>query len=140
MTGSDGEKPESTHGLVVELDPVVAGESALLHVAGELDIATAPLMLSELTDLAGRQYRHVDLDLLHLTFCDGSGLMALLEGRRRIAQRGGAVKLHDPRPTLRRLLDIYDLTLDLEPRLPPRSGVPLPLQRLTMLPPAQRTD
>lgn len=142
MTRSNVEQPwpESNHGLVVELDPDVAGERALVHVAGQLDISTAPILVSELFDLAGRQHRHIDLDLLHLTFCDGSGLAALLEGRRRITQHGGAVTLHDPCTSLRRILDIYDLTLDLEPRVPPRSGVPLPVNQLAMLPPAQRTD
>lgn len=91
-----------------------AGSGVSLHVAGELDLLTAPLLLSELTGLAQAGYRHVDLDLLGVTFCDGTGLTALLAGQRELARRGGGILLHDPCWSLRKMLEIFDLSLALE--------------------------
>ena len=114
--------PERGPGLVVEPATEVAGGRVVVRAAGELDMSTAPTLLAELTRVAGSGCTHVDLDLLRVRFCDGSGLAVLLEGRRRIAEGGGGVTVHDPCPSLRRILDICDLTLTLQPRDTPRPG------------------
>ncbi|WP_380163370.1 STAS domain-containing protein [Jannaschia sp. R86511] len=88
-----------------------------MHIEGELDLLTAPSLLSELTGLARAGYCHVDLYLRDVTFCDGTGLTALLKGQREFARRGGRVLVHDPCWSLRTLLDIFELTLALEPRV-----------------------
>lgn len=111
--------PEPQQLLRVHLDPASSEDRALVHVAGEIDLSTAPALLDELTTLAGSDYHHVDIDLLHVRFCDGAGLAVLLEGRRRLTDRGSTVALHDPCPSLQRILDICGLTLDLEPRETP---------------------
>lgn len=102
--------------LSVELDPTSTAERAVVHAAGELDMATAPALLRVLTDLARQGCRHVDVDLREVAFCDGSGLAVLLEANRRLAAHGGGMTLHDPCRSLQRILDICDLTLDLQAR------------------------
>lgn len=87
-----------------------------VHAAGELDLLTASTLLTELTRLAQAGYRDVDLDLLGVTFCDGTGLTALLAGRREFARHGGRVLVHDPCWSLQKMLSVFDLTLALEPR------------------------
>ncbi|MFD9467242.1 STAS domain-containing protein [Streptomyces sp. NPDC060027] len=53
------------------------GNTVLLCLTGELDLATAPLLHQALTTaLAGRP-RRLHLDLTALVFCDGTGLRAL---------------------------------------------------------------
>ncbi|WP_371666570.1 STAS domain-containing protein [Streptomyces sp. NBC_00289] len=53
------------------------GDTVLLRLTGELDLATTPLVHQALTTaLAGHPWR-LHLDLTDLVFCDGTGLHAL---------------------------------------------------------------
>lgn len=120
-TGSDVVRPwpDQRPVLTLELDLTSSTERALVHLAGDLDMATAPTLLATLTDLAEQGCRSVDLQMRDVAFCDGSGLAVLLEGHRRMRQRDGRITLHDPCPSLLRILDICDLDLNLEPRPTP---------------------
>jgi anti-sigma B factor antagonist len=109
-------RPGPDPGLTVDHTRSTETGRTAVHVGGELDMATAPLLLTEITALAAAGHLHVDFRLHRLTFCDGSGFSALLDGRRQLARRGGSVLLHDPCRSLRRILDIFDMTLGLETR------------------------
>ncbi|MFE9139630.1 STAS domain-containing protein [Streptomyces sp. NPDC007355] len=52
-------------------------DTVLLGLAGELDLATAPLVHRAVTAALAGHPRTLCLDLAGLTFCDGTGLRAL---------------------------------------------------------------
>ncbi|MGW4757727.1 STAS domain-containing protein [Streptomyces chartreusis] len=65
----------------------------LLQVAGELDMATAPLVDHAIAACLAEQPQHVYLDLSQLEFCDRTGLGALLRARHRARAQGATVHL-----------------------------------------------
>jgi anti-sigma B factor antagonist len=68
---------------------------ALLTVAGELDIATAPRVRTAVAHLMGQGIRHVEVDLSDCVFIDSSGMGALLWSAHRLRAAGGdLVVLH----------------------------------------------
>lgn len=77
----------------------------IIAVVGELDIATAPVLVRELGPLADRG-GHLVLDLSRLRFCDCSGLNVLDLLRQRAAVCGGSVRLLAISPALRRLITL----------------------------------
>ncbi|MEI7030010.1 STAS domain-containing protein [Streptomyces pratensis] len=54
------------------------GDLALAHVAGELDIATAPILRAQALALIEQGHRRLILDLAAVTFCDSTGFSALI--------------------------------------------------------------
>jgi anti-anti-sigma factor len=75
-------------------------------VAGEIDLATAPVVEEVLTDLLIRNPSGLELDLGDVTFLDCSGLNALLRLRERAAEKGVALTVSALSPTVGRVLDI----------------------------------
>ncbi|MER6434686.1 STAS domain-containing protein [Streptomyces sp900105245] len=91
--------------------------TVLLHLAGELDLATAPLVENAVAAcLAGRP-RHILLDLADLTFCDGTGLRALRRVTDRVHAAGVALCLTGVHPHLERSLDHHLGSPSPSPRL-----------------------
>ena len=81
-----------------------------VEVIGELDFATRSALDEQLEEVtAGRGSPHVALDLSHLSFCDSSGLNALIAARKRVHAAGGDLVLLNPRPRLTELLRITGL-------------------------------
>lgn len=76
-------------------------------VRGDVDLATAPLLLSALLD-AVRQHRPrvLELDLAGLTFLDARGVSALLRTHLVARELGCRLRLLRPRPHIRRVLDL----------------------------------
>jgi anti-sigma B factor antagonist len=80
-----------------------------LHVAGELDIATAPELARAVdAGLDGRsgEFR---LDLSGLTFLDSSGAQALLHARAAVESRGRRLVLVAAQRPVRRALEVMGL-------------------------------
>jgi anti-anti-sigma factor len=66
----------------LEVSAVVADKTAIVHVAGELDLATAP-ELEEVLHGLERECARIVLDLSHLAFIDSTGLrLAVIEHHR----------------------------------------------------------
>src|SRR3954451_16947535 len=66
----------------LEVSAVVSDKTAIVHIAGELDLATAPELETVLHGLE-RQCARIVLDLSHLTFIDSTGLrLAVMEHHR----------------------------------------------------------
>ncbi len=63
--------------------------TAVLSVAGELDIATATRLRGEVGDLMGQGVRHLEIDLEGCTFIDSTGMGALLWATHRLQAVGG---------------------------------------------------
>jgi anti-anti-sigma factor len=78
----------------------------VLGVDGELDAFTADTVRSALEAVDQTGSDRVVVDLEHVTFIDSSGLLGLLQGRDRLAQRGIRLLIRNPQPQARRLFDL----------------------------------
>jgi anti-anti-sigma factor len=63
-------------------------DGVVLTVAGELDIATAPLLRERLTAAIGAGVRRLVLDLRPVSFMDSVAVAAILHARRDLGQVG----------------------------------------------------
>jgi anti-anti-sigma factor len=86
-----------------------AEDREILHLDGELDPHTAPLLKQEVDRLAEAGARNIVLDLSRLQFIDSSGLRVVISAHRDIADRGGELTLRSPSETAQRLLEITGL-------------------------------
>ena len=77
---------------------------ALLTLAGEIDLSSAPVLREHLARCIHEGALTVDIDLTGVTFCDCAGLGIMIDARRRLAGGGGVLRLHHPRPAVARLL------------------------------------
>jgi anti-sigma B factor antagonist len=87
------------------------GTTAVLRLAGELDLATADLLRERVRALLGpgNDVSKLVLDLAGLEFLDVTGLGALLEARRKLAAVGATLTLRRPRPMVVRMLTLLEL-------------------------------
>jgi len=86
--------------------------TALVEVAGEIDVATTPRLRSTLHDLADDEgVRFIVVDLDGVEFIDSSGLGVLIGCSRRLRSRGEGrgVKLVCSRANLLRVFEITGL-------------------------------
>ncbi|MEW9550476.1 STAS domain-containing protein [Nonomuraea sp. NPDC050783] len=82
----------------------------LMTLRGELDRQTQPELwrtLRELLEAAARP--HIVCDLSNLSFCDSSGLRALLIAHQQAQERGGGLRLIRASANLTTLLEITRL-------------------------------
>ncbi|MGW5401383.1 STAS domain-containing protein [Streptomyces sp. NPDC003952] len=86
------------------------GDLALAHVAGELDIATAPHLRAQALALIDQGHRHLILDLQAVAFCDSSGLNTLIGIFRCAKEADGTLVLAAVPDRLERLLDLTGLS------------------------------
>jgi anti-sigma B factor antagonist len=77
-------------------------------LAGELDLSSLPMLAERLSDVDGHD--DVILDLSELTFMDSVGLGALIRARLDADQRGIRFTIRGLHSSVRRLLEITDLT------------------------------
>ncbi|WP_327732879.1 STAS domain-containing protein [Streptomyces nojiriensis] len=83
----------------------------VVRVGGEMDIDRAPMLRdvlhSAITRPGGPDEIVVDLsDLSDLSFCDSSGLNALIHAQQTAAEHGRRIILRNPPPQLQRLLQL----------------------------------
>jgi anti-anti-sigma factor len=76
---------------------------ALITLAGEIDMSTAPLVRESLARCLRDGIRTIDVDLTTVTFCDCSGLNAFLEASQLTTAAGGRLRLHHPSAAVSRL-------------------------------------
>jgi anti-sigma B factor antagonist len=79
---------------------------ALITLAGEIDLESAPLVCAALARCLSDGIRIVDVDLTPVTFCDCSGLNAFLDAAQRTRETDGVLRLHSPPPSLARILEL----------------------------------
>jgi len=65
----------------------IEGNERVLEVAGEIDVATSPVLRSELTDLLGDSPSHVTFDFAQVSFIDSSGLGVLVGALKRLREQ-----------------------------------------------------
>ncbi len=100
-------------------------QTVVLHVAGDLDGSTAPVLRHALAGIIEDQGNlAVRLDLREMTFIDSTGLSVLLGARRRLHEKGGHLTLTNLRPQTRRVLDIVGVSAIFDIRPPSGHSYP----------------
>ncbi|MFI0453004.1 STAS domain-containing protein [Actinomadura sp. 6N118] len=84
-------------------------ELAVLAVWGEIDLHTADTLRTALRELDAAGHHQLVVDFSGVSFCDATGLGALVAAHNRAGEHGGALRLAGVRPAQRRLLQISGL-------------------------------
>ena len=92
----------SSAGLELALCDVPGG--TVLALAGELDVATTPMLDGYFSKLDAQSHPHVVVDVSGLTFCDCAGVNALVRALRLTCAAGGWVRLCGAGPDLARIM------------------------------------
>lgn len=104
-------------GLVITDETVErgGGKEAVVTLQGELDVATAPLLVERL-DVLLTGVDRVVFDLAGLGFIDCAGIEPIVHAARVVGQHAG-VEVRSPSPLTRRVLEILELdqVLELQP-------------------------
>jgi len=87
----------------------VDDDRACLAVGGDLDVASAWLLLRRVDGLAKRPLHLVELRLAGLSFVDSAGLRALVLVQRQLQRAGIELRLTEVPPAVERLLDVTGL-------------------------------
>jgi anti-anti-sigma factor len=93
------------------LDVVHGGDATEVTVVGEVDLASAPQLRTELAQLTGS----VVVDLAGVTFMDSVGISVLMLTQRRLVESGGgSLVLRAPQDHVRRVIELVGLRSLLE--------------------------
>ncbi|SEQ78702.1 anti-sigma B factor antagonist [Lentzea xinjiangensis] len=84
--------------------------STLLTVSGELAGSGSERLLSRLDRLLDQGHRYVVLDLSAVTFCDSSGVSALVRGHARASAAAGGLRLSAASDQVARVLELSGLS------------------------------
>lgn len=87
-----------------------AGDCAVVQVAGEVDVYTAPMLRERIRELAARGSVHLIADLGQVDFLDSTGLGVLVGGLKRLRADGGSLALVVKTPRILRIFQITGLT------------------------------
>ena len=84
--------------------------NAVVVVAGELDLDSAPRLSRELESLIESGPPEVVIDFSDLSFVDSSGLAVLVSAQKRLVQQERHLAIRGARPAALRLFEITGLT------------------------------
>ena len=82
------------------------GDTVVVEIRGELDLATAPLLRDTLGQLIAEGALAILVDAGELEFVDTKGLSALVDAAGELIARGGELSVANVRPAARRLLEL----------------------------------
>jgi anti-sigma B factor antagonist len=85
------------------------GDVVVVSVAGELDMATAPQLQDQITDLIDRGRCRIVFDLAGVSFCDSTGLSVFVRAKNGCDDVGGVVRLAAPQRGVLRILEVSGL-------------------------------
>jgi anti-sigma B factor antagonist len=87
-----------------------ADDCAVLRVAGEVDVYTAPMLRERIRELAASGAVHLIADLGQVDFLDATGVGVLVGGLRRLREDGGSLALVITAPPIQRIFQMTGLT------------------------------
>ena len=82
---------------------------AEVHLIGDLDISTAPLLREGLLEVLADGSGDITVDMARLGFIDSTGLSVLVGAFKRARQSGREMVLRNPQPPARKVLEISGL-------------------------------
>jgi anti-sigma B factor antagonist len=86
------------------------GDHAVLEVAGEIDVYTAPKLREKLIELVNEGSFHLVVDLERVDFLDSTGLGVLVGGLKRVRNHDGSLKLVCTQEKILKIFRITGLT------------------------------
>jgi anti-sigma B factor antagonist len=86
------------------------GDHAVLEVAGEIDVYTAPKLREKLIELVNEGSYHVVVDLEKVDFLDSTGLGVLVGGLKRVRNHDGSLELVCTQDKILKIFRITGLT------------------------------
>jgi anti-sigma B factor antagonist len=96
--------------LAVERGESVPGGTATLTARGELDMDTAEQLEQAVSALIQDTPTVLAIDFSGVTFCDSSGIGALIRAHKLAASRGCRLELRRVDPEVRRVFDLVGLS------------------------------
>ena len=97
-----------------------SGDTVSVVVAGDIDMATAPLLEAELNAVSAQRPVHVHIDLSAVTFLSRAGIEVLWNARQHSL---GSFTILGANPPVRRLLHILQLQQLLQDPIPLVAGL-----------------
>jgi anti-sigma B factor antagonist len=85
------------------------GDSVVVEVGGDLDLASAPALRHEVLALLQAGHRSIVLDLTPTGFLDSLGLGVIVAVWKRVLVHGGTFAVVCPEPRLRRVFGVVEL-------------------------------
>jgi anti-sigma B factor antagonist len=86
------------------------GDHAVLEVAGEIDVYTAPKLREKLIELVNEGSYHLVVDLERVDFLDSTGLGVLVGGLKRVRNHDGSLALVCTQEKILKIFRITGLT------------------------------
>jgi len=83
--------------------------SAVVAVAGEIDVYTSPVLQERLVDVIKDGESHITLDMSSVTFLDSTGLGVLITALKRCRSADGDLVLVTAQPNVLKVLEITGL-------------------------------
>ncbi|GGK21764.1 anti-sigma factor antagonist [Pilimelia terevasa] len=87
----------------------VRDDAAVIAVAGELDMATAPKLQDHVTQLVDAGRTRLVFDLGDTSFCDSTGLSVFVRAKNACDAAGGEIRLAAPQRGVQRILEVSGL-------------------------------
>jgi anti-sigma B factor antagonist len=94
--------------------PAREGDPSVVAVAGELDLATSPLLVAELDQVRSRGNGVVVVDLSACELIDSSGINALVREHAELEEKGGRFVVVCDDPNILKVFEIAGLDRVLE--------------------------
>jgi len=94
----------------LEVDTEQRGPVLVVRIKGSVGIIESETLAQKLEELADRQIPTMVLDLSEMDFICSSGLGAIISGHLRSRHHDGEIRLVDPLPPVRELLETTRLT------------------------------
>jgi len=102
---------ESDMTMPLKIDARTEGEeTAVLSLAGEVDVANAEQVRDAALKLMSGGIKHLVVDLNAMEYMDSTALGMLVGLQKRMKESGGEVAIAGPKPQIRRLFEITGLT------------------------------
>jgi anti-sigma B factor antagonist len=85
------------------------GDLVVISIVGELDMASAPHLQAQITELLDNGRSRLIFDLTDVSFCDSTGLSVFVRAKNASDGAGGVVRLAAPQRGVQRILEVSGL-------------------------------
>jgi anti-anti-sigma factor len=109
IPGSEERLTTAPSAVPFQCDVIYDGDHAVVAVRGEVDLATAPVVLREIRATLALPISGVTVDLAYVSFLDSTGVQAFITARNDAIERGIAFRLDSVPGQVRGVLELCDL-------------------------------